>query len=713
MRQTIEITFKQLPPVDYVVSFKYYPSPGASTVTATVTQVAKALRGGAGQFTIGATVTETATNLAAAMTADFPSFSNGTFGGLITITTAGPANSPIFDHTLSSTIADYVVKTGSSYQYRFAFLENPTEGFTTNYTLEVPKLPLYDNLLLRFTSTPSQIYDSLLGVDIDASVLNLRESLYGYLPVDASALFPYSSLTTGVGFVQVQIDYLQKVQATFAFSGNPANGTDISFQIKKNHVIIATITRNMSNLTNNATNVLIGATAEETMENFVNNLKTFNPLPDTDYIAVAPNQMQIRFTGVVSDLWDITVTLNTTATISLFAIGDFTEPDVAIPIYIPNTVIFDSAIYTKVRSSELLITTEPIFNKTQFKFFVWTGSVFEVPDIPYVIVNKAKIIADQDNIFINVNPFFKKDLDGDIYQFLNAPTASAFLTNETETKWAKVIITNMLNDGDSTAIPPIPDTIVGTHEQYYYILDGYIDTLDIFTDQNDDILLTGRQRYVERDSKQAIFFKTTGLQSVDYHTSIDPTEIPIDITQGTIGRNSHFVKGIGVITDIPDIEWIRYHFVYEFEDYFITYNLYDACNSDGFQLVFKNRHGMLEAFPVTQRRDKRLEVSGGEYLRSIVDINGFYDINRHTRKSYNVGGTDSVIFNTDWLPEYMNAPIKELALTEELWIVDNQGNSLPVNRVSDTLNFKTQKHDKLIQYNIAVKLAHDTIKNIQ
>ena len=61
----------------------------------------------------------------------------------------------------------------------------------------------------------------------------------------------------------------------------------------------------------------------------------------------------------------------------------------------------------------------------------------------------------------------------------------------------------------------------------------------------------------------------------------------------------------------------------------------------------------------------------------------------------------------------MNAPLKELQLTEELWIVDNAGNALPVIKVNDSMSFKTVRDEQLIQYSIAVELAHETIKNLQ
>jgi hypothetical protein len=68
--------------------------------------------------------------------------------------------------------------------------------------------------------------------------------------------------------------------------------------------------------------------------------------------------------------------------------------------------------------------------------------------------------------------------------------------------------------------------------------------------------------------------------------------------------------------------------------------------------------------------------------------------------------------NTEIMPEYMNAPIKEAMLTEEMWLIDNQGRIIPVIKMDQNIAFKTSLNDKMIQYTIKVKLSHNTVQNI-
>ena len=81
-------------------------------------------------------------------------------------------------------------------------------------------------------------------------------------------------------------------------------------------------------------------------------------------------------------------------------------------------------------------------------------------------------------------------------------------------------------------------------------------------------------------------------------------------------------------------------------------------------------------------------------------------------KQFNVAGTEEWTLNTELLPEYMNAPIKEAMLTEEMWLIDSSGLVIPVIKVDSSIAFKTSLNDKMIQYTVKVKLSHNTIQNI-
>ena len=712
MRNTIEVEFVTNVPVNYLVNFYYYTNPTVNNGTDDVFLVAKSPRVAPDQFTIGATPADTATNLAAALAIDYPTFVTSVSGAKVTITT--PNGSPIFTHTLTSQMVNYTVETTNSYVQRFTFLGQPEDLFLTTYDIVLPNLPPYVDLKARFKNPPKvQLYDTLIGADVTATRLNMRNMIMPYFNSLGVVLPGYVSMSADVSpHFDVEINYVQKVIANFFIETNPVAETDITMQFKKNNSVFATITKNMSTTLNNAANVLLGATPEETALNFVNNLIAFNPLTNVEYINDIMNIL-IIFTGNVKDLWAVNVTANTTG-ITLEAVEDYFENTIINQIFIPNTVIVDSALLTKVRSSQLLISSaDSPFDKTEFQIFTWKGTVFDIPAEPYLRLDKSKITVDQTNIFINVNPYFRTGLRGDVSIFSTGSVLESFPVGPNETKWGKVIAVNKLNDGDPTHLPePIPDTIVSTMEQYYYVVDGYVDASQYYYAQDTVIKLTGDKRFVERGGRHVIYHQTNHLEAIVYQFSDDPTFNFVNIGEPST-NNAFFVKGVKVDTTSLTAEWVRYTFVYPTEEVTVTYYLNDACNSDGFQLLFKNKHGFLEGFPVTQRVDKRIDVTGTDYLRNIVDVNGTFNIVDHTRKQFNVAGSDVITFNTDWLPEYMNDPLKELMLTEELYILDEFNNALPALKISDTLSFKTQRYDRLIQYTISLKLSHDTVLNVQ
>ena len=85
---------------------------------------------------------------------------------------------------------------------------------------------------------------------------------------------------------------------------------------------------------------------------------------------------------------------------------------------------------------------------------------------------------------------------------------------------------------------------------------------------------------------------------------------------------------------------------------------------------------------------------------------------RHTNKQYNVNGYESWTLNTNWMPEYMNQAFEELSLSEEVWIILENDEIIPIVKEDTRIDFKTQLNDKLIQYTMKVKMSHQVIKNI-
>jgi len=366
---------------------------------------------------------------------------------------------------------------------------------------------------------------------------------------------------------------------------------------------------------------------------------------------------------------------------------------------ITNTI--DEVVDFRARSPYLLVstgTTATTFTSSVFTIKQFEGDIntFSSAPISYV-KTKSKITPTQENIWINISNLVREDLEADIDYYRDGDYTIARNLSTNESKWVSI---ETVNEYLSTGIT--------TGDTFYFVVDGYIEPNE--TQGLPNLLMTGEKRYLYRDSNERIYFKTYGLTGVTYST---PTSGPNVVTfSGDLETNYGYVKSIKVDLPISDNS-VTYTFSYSGETpQTITYYVYDECKFQPYDLVFKNKYGVMETLSMSKKSSKTLNINSTDYLRSIVNLEGDYNINRHTKKQFNVNGMEEWTLNTEFLPEYMNAAIKEAMLTEEMWLIDYAGVITPVVKMDQNIAFKTSLNDKMIQYTIRVGLSHNTVQNI-
>ena len=80
-------------------------------------------------------------------------------------------------------------------------------------------------------------------------------------------------------------------------------------------------------------------------------------------------------------------------------------------------------------------------------------------------------------------------------------------------------------------------------------------------------------------------------------------------------------------------------------------------------------------------------------------------------KQYNVNGKESIELNTGWVCESFYENIKQLMLSEEVYIIKNDI-LLPLNITDSDFRYKTHINDKVINYSINAEFAYQKINNI-
>lgn len=356
-----------------------------------------------------------------------------------------------------------------------------------------------------------------------------------------------------------------------------------------------------------------------------------------------------------------------------------------------------------VRSPHLIISTQSSFDTANYKIRIWEGSIFDgaSQSVAYDIT-KQKLFLGQSNVYININNLVREKLEANVGNFFSTDYDFAKPLGENMSKWVQVDET--LTNAGAT---------VSTSKYRLFATDGYLYNEEIQGVPN--ILLTGNQRYIYKDQIQRIYFQTNFLTRIQFRVEDGFADYDAYWNVDLLGDNKNYVQSLTVDTrNFPfGNNWAEYQFDYSTgETEIVRFNIYDYCKYQPFYLVFKNKWGVLESIGLTKKSMERLTTTNTQFERSILDYNGNYDINRHTKKQFNVTGEETWTLNTDWMPEYMNQAIEEVNLSEEVWLVDSNNIPYPVTIEDNSIDYKTEVNDKLIQYTIKVKLSHSIIKNI-
>jgi hypothetical protein len=131
-------------------------------------------------------------------------------------------------------------------------------------------------------------------------------------------------------------------------------------------------------------------------------------------------------------------------------------------------------------------------------------------------------------------------------------------------------------------------------------------------------------------------------------------------------------------------------------------------------IIFYNKFGALQNVWFFKKNTTTLNVRSENYKRSIMDFTSSptYSEQAHQVKTFNANGREVLQANTGFIDEQYNEVIRQLLLSEEVW-VDNGTDVLPIRPITSSLTFKTSVNDKLINYTLDFEYAFDKINNIR
>jgi len=325
----------------------------------------------------------------------------------------------------------------------------------------------------------------------------------------------------------------------------------------------------------------------------------------------------------------------------------------------------------------------------QIDLYIWSGEQANIPITPIYILTKERPDVST------------TEMDVDISDLIND-----FITNKPSVQTI------------SGKYPSIIDNAVWVK----YIISFNDDTETIAPIEVVDFAIAGYGYFLEGINPQAPISRV--LTSSSYQKVEDSFYLPY-IADGTITQlevsdgTTNQTYAISNETDSKNRLATLFINVNDFEGQFITvtdsvnewvFEVVTECKYTPEKILFLNKFGAYETFTFFKARKESLKVESKDFNNAFVSSGG-YDIQRHQKQKYNTQANESFELNTDYIPEEENERITQLLVSDSVYIITN-GQPVPVNLDSRSLEYKTRINDRLISYTINFSYAFNKINNV-
>lgn len=369
-----------------------------------------------------------------------------------------------------------------------------------------------------------------------------------------------------------------------------------------------------------------------------------------------------------------------------------------------------------VRSPYFVRVSDAALKSVVFNLYIWDGVETSVPGSPEIVI--------VDNV-IGSNTYISFELADYIRDYIVTEYGD-YSTNAVWVYWSYQMYNNVSRAGGTEIGTPITGQVLAV-DGYGFFEDGIQPNLSdtLLQDNTDIYYLDGRDIVfavydegvtnvsIDGASVPAVYWEQVAEYWDEYVATWEAGGTDQAIGDSTDSSNKIVYVKITETELFDDIETIT---ITNADLSTTTLTLHKVCEPKytPLNVIFYNKYGAMQNLWFFKRSDTTLSVTGDTFKRNIVNFSSTptYNTSSHQIKAFNVNGIESIKLSTDYLPESFNELIKQIMLSEEVWI-DNGTQVLPVRPTTNSLTFKTSANNKLISYSLDFEYAYDKINNIR
>ena len=150
----------------------------------------------------------------------------------------------------------------------------------------------------------------------------------------------------------------------------------------------------------------------------------------------------------------------------------------------------------------------------------------------------------------------------------------------------------------------------------------------------------------------------------------------------------------------------------------------EPCSKyEPYKVTYINKFGALQDIYFSLKSIESLNTTGETYKANAVDFGTLtYDTYKPQVAQYNKLGKESITLNTNYLSEDYNEVIKQLMMSEQVWLTrldnpapdsNNLETVLAVIPKTQSVTYKTSLNDSLVQYTVDFDYAFDKINTVR
>jgi len=330
-----------------------------------------------------------------------------------------------------------------------------------------------------------------------------------------------------------------------------------------------------------------------------------------------------------------------------------------------------------------------VLEKAELEVYIWSGSSANTPASPNYTITKNALTSTSSTIIFEIS-----ELVRDFYNH-NRDAYSESLNSFDDVLWVETNLTMTPVTGSELIVNNI-----------YLALDGYGGFIDGSNPQGNVTSVDKIYLLNGEDKLLPVYTNTDGADKVEWlkDSVIIATD---DLTTAEASLFSY--DKLQYLTNSGDVDEIK---IYQGVTLLKTIPIeeVDECKYIPKELKFYDADGALQRIFMFKKSIESLSTKRDSYNSIIggVSFNQYtYNTKEHQFRNYNVTGQESITLNTGYVGEEQNRVIKQILLSELVWVDDK-----PVNIKTDSVTYQTRTNDKLINYTISFDYANNVINNI-